>query len=210
MRPKRRALTLATLLALVPGAALAQSPAPSGPPPLGPAVLEVLCSSNATNEADLALCLDVVHRILYPGSGPAPTVAPSGYGAELPGVGATQSREDADVTLVAVDWNAKADFLKPDKGNRYVAIRVLYLGTQDGGSYNPLNWTAVDLDGFQHQTLIAGGKDPALASSNDLPAGRKAQGWVTFEVPKDVHSLEIVESQFGTDYLRWLIAEPRK
>lgn len=68
----------------------------------------------------------------------------------------------------------------------------------------------MDLDGFQHQTVYAGGKEPALSRSNDLPAGRKAQGWVTFEVPKDVPPLEIVESQFGTDYRRWLIEEPRR
>jgi hypothetical protein len=114
------------------------------------------------------------------------------------------------VTLVAIDWNAKTDFLKPDKGDRYVAVRVLYEGIQDGSSYNPFNWSAVDLEGFEHDTLLAGGKDPALASSNDLPAGRKAQGWVTFEVPNNVHELEIVESQFGSDDLRWLIKEPKR
>lgn len=167
----------------------------------------------------------MVHSILVPGTGPAPSPeASSGYGADLPAPGITQSRDSEDVTLVRVDWNAGCHAVdeagdtvmlcdegltRPADANRYVALLVLYRATQDGASYNPFNWSMVDLDGFAYDQTFFGEK-PALSSSNDLPSGRKAQGWITFEVPKAVHELEVIESQFGGDYLRWLAREPTK
>lgn len=136
-----------------------------------------------------------------------PVVGPGDYGSDLPGVGATQSHRGVDITLVEVDWDVEpGQFGGPDPGKRLVSILVLYVATEDGGNYNPFNWSAVDLDGFQWDRSFFGGREPALQSSSDLPAGRRAQGWVTFEVPEDLRALEIVETQGLSDHVRWLIS----
>lgn len=174
--------------------AVAQSPAPDV------SALAERCQEGADDDMQLATCLWVVSTVLDPAASPSPE-----YGADLPGPGVTLSRDDETVTLVDVDWNAKGTRGRPDgKANRYVAIRVLYQATADGASYNGFNWSVVDLDGFAWDQAY-GVKEPDLQSSSDLPDGRKAQGWVTFEVPRDVHRLEVVESQDG--YLRWMINE---
>lgn len=160
------------------------------------------CEAGASDDMQLTTCQWVVATVLAP----VPGASAAPYGADLPGPGVTLARDDETVTLVEVDWAGKGIDAKPDdKANRYIAIRVLYEGTAAGASYNPFHWSMVDLEGFTWgQTFI--GKSPALQSSNDLPAGRKAQGWVTFEAPKNVHTFEVVESQDG--YLRWIITEP--
>lgn len=194
---RRMLLGLVMTLAIA-GPASAQSQGLDGP------TLLAACQTSAGDDVELATCEWVVNSVLAPD----PAASPAAYGADLPGVGVALSRDDATVTLVEVDWDAgKATKTKPDdKANRYVALRVLYQGTAPGASYNPFYWSVVDLDGFAWgQTFI--GKDPTLQSSNDLPVGRKAQGWVTFEVPKAVHSLEVVESR-PDGYLRWLVTEP--
>lgn len=185
------------------GAMLAGPPAAAQAPSLDAATLSATCQANAADDMQLATCEWVVSTVLAPD----PAASPSAYGSELPGVGVTLARDDQTVTLAEVRWDVKDAFgAKPQtKGDRYVAVRVEYEGIEDGTSYNPLLWSAVDLDGFAWNQSFAG-MAPALQSSNDLPAGRKAQGWITFEVPKSVHALEIVESQ--SDYLRWLVTEP--
>lgn len=178
--------------------AAAQSPGP------GASSLLSACEAGADDDTQLVTCQWVVNTILAPD----PDASPVAYGADLPPEGTTLARPDATITLVEVDWDAGTalDVRPDDKANRYVAIRVLYQGTAAGASYNPFYWSVVDLDGFSYdQTFI--GKKPGLESSNDLPVGRKAQGWITFEVPKKVHQLEVVESRLD-GYLRWLVTEP--
>lgn len=195
-----RRVMVGLVLAMAIGAAVpvaAQSPGLDAP------TLLAACQAGAGDDVELATCEWVVSTVLAPD----PAASPAAYGEGLPGPGVTLARDDETVTLVEVDWNAskKLDRKPDDKANRYIAIRVLYEATEDGASYNPFHWSVVDLDGFAwEQTFI--GRDPVLQSSNDLPAGRKAQGWVTFEVPKAVRTFEVVESQDG--YLRWLINEP--
>lgn len=184
-------------------AILAGPPAAAQAPGPDAAALSATCQANAADDMQLATCEWVVSTVLAPD----PAASPVAYGADLPGVGVTLTRADATITLAEVDWNAGNPLkVKPDdKTHRYIAIRVIYEGTAAGASYNPFYWSVVDLDGFAwDQTFI--GKEPDLQSSNDLPVGRKAQGWVSFEVPKNVHELEIVESR-PDGYLRWLAVE---
>lgn len=190
--------TLVLGFALAASPALAQSQAPAD----DAAALQARCEAGAADATQLATCLWVVATVLAPVPGPSPVA----YGADLPGAGVLLSAEDKDVTLVEVDWNAKGRSA-PEKGNRYVALRVLYQAKVDGASYNPFDWSAVDLEGFAYDQAY-GVKSPALQSSNDLPAGRKAQGWVAFQVPKAVKELEVVASVGLGGYLRWLITAP--
>ncbi len=183
---------------MVPSAAMAQSS--DGP------TLRATCQA-LQDAGDQATCLYVVDRFLDPATPPA---ASAEYGTDLPGPGVLQVGESADITLVKVDWKPTVEYGEPAPGNRFVAIDVLYKATVDGASYNPYDWSMVDFDGFNYDRT-SGARKPELAGSTTLPLGRKAQGWVTFEVPQDVHSFEVVASANGDllspTYVRWRIDE---
>jgi hypothetical protein len=72
---------------------------------------------------------------------------------------------------------------RPHQGNVYIQAFVTYRALVDGATYNPFDWqvfcneTAVD----QFTALLAG-PEPVL-SSGTLPKGRKAEGWLVYEVP---------------------------
>lgn len=192
------------MVGLVMGAVLVGGPVAAQSPDA--AALLATCQANAADDVQLATCEWVVGTVLAPD----PAASPAVYGADLPGVGVTLAREDATVTLVAIESSpVDAYGERPKvKGNRFLSIRVLYQANTDGVSYNPFYWSLVDLDGFSYDQPFVGGMEPKLEGSNDLPAGRKAQGWITFEVPKNVRTFEVVEGQTGAEYLRWLVTEP--
>lgn len=85
-------------------------------------------------------------------------------------------------TVVKVQPYAGSTYIKPDKGNVFVAALVKIQAITET-SYNPFNYKVRDADGFEYSISVFG-KDPALSSSNNLQPGRSVQGWVTFEVPK--------------------------
>lgn len=68
-------------------------------------------------------------------------------------------------------------------GNVYIQARVTYTALKNGVDYNPLdfdvfvNGTAVD-----NMTFVTSGPEPSL-SSGTLSTGRRATGWVVYEVP---------------------------
>lgn len=72
---------------------------------------------------------------------------------------------------------------KPAPGNVYIEAYVTYRALADGATYNPFDWqvfcneTAVD-----EFTFVLSGPEPALGSGT-LPKGRKAAGWLVYEVP---------------------------
>jgi hypothetical protein len=72
----------------------------------------------------------------------------------------------------------------PDvKGNVYIQAYVTYTALQDGVSYNPFDWQVfADGEAVSGFTFVMYGPEPAL-SSGDLPKGRKASGWLVYEVP---------------------------
>lgn len=73
---------------------------------------------------------------------------------------------------------------KPAAGNVYIQFYVTYSALVDGVTYNPYDWQMfVDDVAVTSYTFVQNGPTPALGSGT-LPAGRKAQGWVIYEVPK--------------------------
>lgn len=102
---------------------------------------------------------------------------------EVAGVGYYIEWSDMRVTLLEAGvYRAENEYFAPDPGNKLVSVLVEYEALADGVSYNPFYWSLQDSQGFSYNYDIFG-KDPALDSSNDLRAGRKVKGWVTFEVP---------------------------
>lgn len=72
---------------------------------------------------------------------------------------------------------------KPAKGNIYIQALVTYEALADGATYNPFDWQVFcDDTAIENYTFVSEGPEPGL-SSGTLPAGRKAKGWVVYEVP---------------------------
>jgi len=71
----------------------------------------------------------------------------------------------------------------PARGNVYIEAFVRYTALQNGVDYNQFDWQvfagglAVD-----DMTFVSNGPEPAL-SSGSLPKGRRAEGWLVYEVP---------------------------
>lgn len=118
---------------------------------------------------------------------------------EIAGVGYYIEWTDMKVSLleanVYTDYN---EYFGPDEGFKFVSVLVEYEALVDGVSYNPLYWKLVDSESYGYDYYFMG-KEPALDSSNDLKAGRKAKGWLTFQVPEAETTFYLVLNDFGHD-----------
>jgi hypothetical protein len=125
---------------------------------------------------------------------------------EPAGLGDPQARGDVEITLVRADWDPDLSdsFYKPAKGKKYVSVRARYEALEDGATYNIIFWDALDKDGNRYEATVLGPVEPDL-TVGDLAAGDSVEGWVTFEVPRAVSRLEIIESQVLEDDLVWSI-----
>lgn len=80
-------------------------------------------------------------------------------------------------------------YVQPDLGNHYVAVDLTINSKADEGvSINEFNAVLKDSEGYQYKPTFAG-KDPQLGTESNLPAGDKARGWITFEVPDTAKGL---------------------
>ncbi len=110
---------------------------------------------------------------------PAPAAAPP----PLAQVGQTIEEQGYRFTVTNVESAASYGIYDADAGKQLLAVEVLVeSGTSSGVDVNPFYFSVQDLDGYEY-TISIFGKDPSLQSQNDLPAGEKMRGWVTFEVP---------------------------
>lgn len=70
----------------------------------------------------------------------------------------------------------------PAKGNVYIELRVTYVAIVDGVDYNPFDWQVfVGGEAVDNSTYVSNGPKPLL-SSGTLPKGRKASGYLVYEV----------------------------
>jgi len=120
------------------------------------------------------------------------------------GVGDTLARDDLEITLLRAGWNLDSSdaFYKPGKGRKYVSVLVRYEVVADGATYNIIFWDATDKAGKRYEATVLGPITPDL-KVGDLKAGEAVQGWVTYEVPRDVNQLTLIESQVLEDDLAW-------
>ena len=71
----------------------------------------------------------------------------------------------------------------PAKGSVYIQAFVTYVAKTDGVDYNPYDWQVFAAgEAVDNSTYVSNGPTPEL-SSGTLPSGRKASGWVVYEVP---------------------------
>ncbi|THA44489.1 DUF4352 domain-containing protein [Streptomyces sp. A1136] len=104
------------------------------------------------------------------------------------------------------------DFMKPDEGKRWVAaqVEVTNTGTAVYDDTPGNGMQVADADGQRFQSSFtettAG---PQMPGTVKLPAGDKALGWVTFEVPKDSKVVTIqfaMNSGFATQTGQWTVS----
>jgi len=96
---------------------------------------------------------------------------------------------DYALTVTNMEAVQQYGIFAADAGKQFIAVEVLIESNANAGvSVNPLYASVQDSDGYQYN-MSAMGKDPALNSQNDLPAGEKMRGWVTFEIPQTSHNL---------------------
>jgi hypothetical protein len=126
--------------------------------------------------------------------------------APVAGVGDTLARDDLELTLLKADWkpDISDSFYKPGKGQKYVSFLVRYEAIEDGADYNITFWDALDASGKRYEAEVLGQIEPDL-TVGDLAAGKKVQGWVTYEVPAGVNGLQLIESQVLKDDLTWSV-----
>ena len=116
-----------------------------------------------------------------------PTSAPAYY---RPGDTVTLTNNGEPLAMVSI---SKLSFVRsypgdyysdlPDPGNVYVQMWVTYTALVDGVNYNALNWSMF-VDGSQLQNtfiFLMNGPKPTLGSGT-LPKGRKASGWLLYEI----------------------------
>lgn len=92
-----------------------------------------------------------------------------------------------DAVRITVDQVEEAegygDFSEPAEGNIYIQAFVTYEALEDGVAYNPFDWQVfVDDTAVENFTFVGEGPEPTLGSGN-LTEGRKAEGWLIYEVP---------------------------
>lgn len=88
------------------------------------------------------------------------------------------------ITVDQVEEAAKyGDFSEPAEGNVYIQAFVTYEALEDGVSYNQFDWQVfVDDTAVENFAMVVDGPEPTLGSGN-LTEGRKAEGWLIYEVP---------------------------
>lgn len=107
---------------------------------------------------------------------------------------------DVRITVVEVKSATKyGDYSTPKAGNIYLAVKYEYESLEDGATYNQFDWQVfVDGTAVENFTFVVDGPEPQL-SSGTLPMGRKASGWVVYEVPRSGEVLLSYGGMFSSD-----------
>jgi hypothetical protein len=122
-----------------------------------------------------------------------PTAEPTPEGPTQfkPGDTITVTQNDepwAEIVVAGVDVVRKYeggyfDDTPEIKGNRFIQAKITYKALQDGVDYNPFDWQVfANGEAVDNWSLVTNGPEPQL-NSGTLPEGRKASGWVVYEVP---------------------------
>ena len=91
--------------------------------------------------------------------------------------GSSTAVQDGDPVIQASGTGSGA------KGNVYIQALITYTALADGATYNPFDWQVFCNDeAVDSYTYVSDGPEPDL-NSGTLPKGRKAKGWVVYEIP---------------------------
>jgi hypothetical protein len=156
------------------------------------AVLEAVCREKAPDDATRETCLEIVRTVLAPdGSVALPAGPEPREPAVGTGMGATQETATLRVTLADLRWGHEEEFADQTGGHEWVIALVEFESTDPEAYVAPYGFTAVDPDGFAHPTTFVTCPEPGCLDTVQLGEGRRAKGWIGFEVPEDAERLEI-------------------
>jgi len=130
-----------------------------------------------------------------------PTLPPA---SETAGVGWQFDWEDMKMTLLEAKVSS-AGLFTPDPGNQYISVLIEVEAKQDGVSYNTFYFKLANVAGFACTSGLWADEKPPLGSSNELKAGRKATGWVSFQCPTADQEFYLTLSDF-THNAEWEFA----
>jgi hypothetical protein len=125
----------------------------------------------------------------------SPSVAPS---SETAGIGWFHDWADMKMTLLEAKVSS-SDLFTPDPGNQYVSVLIEVESKQDGTSYNTFYFQLANVAGYACTSGLWANAKPDLGSSNNLSAGRKATGWVSFQCPTTDSEFYLTLNDFTHD-----------
>jgi hypothetical protein len=141
-----------------------------------------------------------------PASQPPNTYNDMPLGRSITVTGTDNNEKPYKVTVTAhakpkTSKRAVVDYGEAPK-HTFVGIEVEYSCLSGTCSYNPYDFTFRGSDGTEYDQAI--GWDPTL-NSGDLHPGRKAKGWITYDVPKGSYFLEYQTSIVDNDSASWKV-----
>jgi hypothetical protein len=138
----------------------------------------------------------------------AAQAAPTDTTLKLGKVGETIALKGYTLTVNSVQKSENFDTSnvigKAKAGNILLAVDITIVSNKAKGvSANGLYASVKDSQGFKYDFTIFGQKEPRIAGTNDIPAGDKVRGWVTFEIPKTASGLILEYAQlFESEKIR--------
>jgi len=139
---------------------------------------------------------------------PTPEATPTPPPAsETAGVGWQFDWTDMKMTLLEAKVSSGGLFT-PDPGNQYVSVLIEVEAKQDGTSYNTFYFKLSNMSGYACTSGLWADEKPPLGSSNELKAGRKATGWVSFQCPTADKEFYLTLNDFTHD-AEWEFALPQ-
>ena len=185
MHPSRL-LAAAVVLAVLLSACNSSGAAVQSVPVLGPTPTQVATPTIAPTVPPTAAPTPTPEPV----STPEPTVASDEPTLFAAGDVVTVTQNDEpylDIVVSRVSQKTKYGsgyFVdKPGKGNVYIQALITYTALADGATYNPFDWQVFCNDeAVDSYTYVSDGPEPDL-NSGTLPKGRKAKGWVVYEIP---------------------------
>ena len=120
----------------------------------------------------------------------AAQAAPTAATLKLGQIGETIALNGYTLTVNSVqkldNFDTSNDIGKAKAGNIMLAVDITIGSNKAKGvSANGLYASVKDGQGYKYDFTVFGQKEPRIAGTNDIPAGDKVRGWITFEVPKN-------------------------
>ncbi len=129
-----------------------------------------------------AVPTDVVVAVETPTADPIPTAPPVKPAARAQH-GSVYRLGDSQLLVMDKMAQSKKPYGQ-SPGTVDIGILLTVVGVADDTSTNPLFFTLQDPTGLTYTIDFFGGQTPTLASTNNLKAGGKMRGWISFEIPK--------------------------
>ncbi len=152
-----------------------------------PDVAAIYTAAAETAFAQFSAPAAAPQNMAAPAAPVATETAPAPTQASLAQIGQPVTQDGYRLTVTNIETATSYGYFSADPGKQFLSVELLIeSGAPSGVNVNPFYVSIKDLNGYTYNTSVFG-KDPSLASQNDLPQGEIARGWITFEVPTDAH-----------------------